>query len=60
MELAETECPWGPMAENERMMYLAGTIQAASTGYEEEGRKHAQSLANRIWRKLFGPQNQKS
>jgi hypothetical protein len=45
--IAEEECPWGEMAENYRMLYLASM---QSSGDE------VQSLRARIWLKLFGEQ----
>jgi len=56
LEIAETEAPWGESAENLRMMYLANKIAAASDGFTKESRQQSDSLAMRIWLKLFGPQ----
>ena len=56
LEVAEDECPWGEMAENYRMMYLAARADAASQGFTEDGRRQAADQARAIWLKLFGPQ----
>jgi hypothetical protein len=56
LEVAEYECPWGEMAMNYRMMYLAARADAASPGFTEEGRRQAANDAYAIWLKLFGPQ----
>lgn len=55
LEVAEHECPWGEMAENYRMMYLAAAMQECMAGSKESATE-AFNRAQRIWIKLFGVQ----
>jgi hypothetical protein len=54
--IAEDEAPWGEMAENQRMMYLAARADAASDGFTEQARRDAMNRAQAIWNRLFGVQ----
>lgn len=48
LRVAEEECPWGEMAQNYRMLYLA-SMQAA-------GGEEVDAMRQRLWLKLFGRQ----
>jgi len=53
LRVAEHECPWGEMAENYRMLYLADRMDAASDGWTPETRDQARSSAAMIRARLF-------
>jgi hypothetical protein len=54
LRVAESECPWGEMAANLRMQYLALSTQAVNCADRDEATE-LHNAAMRIALRLFGP-----